>query len=234
MKSTLTRLAYCSALAIVTASCGGSTPSSNTASAAAEPQTTPDAQPSTTASTDTSADAHGSGSDASSATPGSTGAMPATLTDQQIAEITDSVNSAEIEQARLAMSKSKNDEVQSFAGMMVEHHGDAKKKQDKLDLSKASSPLSLKLAAETQQTLDQLKQKSGAEFDRAYLQAQIDGHQKVLRTIDDQLLPNAQSAELKAYLREIRPTVAQHLERAQAAQQKLASTASDVPHTARK
>jgi putative membrane protein len=213
MISKLTLLVSSSALALATLNCGGgSTPSSNTpASSAAADGTGSDAKPDTTAATDTSADEHG----------GPEAAMP--LTDQQIAAVTDSVNTAEIEQARLAQSKSTNDEVKRFAAMMIEHHGQAKKKQVQLNLAEAESPLSLKLAAQTHLTMEQLKQKTGGEFDRAYLQAQIDGHQKVLEAIDTQLLPNAKNPELKAYLESIRPTVADHLARAQAAQGTLAS-----------
>jgi putative membrane protein len=202
-----------SALALATLGCGGSTPSSETPTVSqADPDVPPSSDP-------------GDSSALSSAVTSEPGAP---LTDPQIAAVTDAVNTAEIEQAQLAQSKSTNDQVQSFAGMMIEHHGQAKRKQTTLGIAEAESPLSLKLAAETHTTLAQLKQKSGSEFDRAYLQAQIDGHQKVLETIDQQLLPNAKDPELKTYLQELRPQVAAHLERARTAKDALASAGSSA------
>jgi len=56
---------------------------------------------------------------------GASSTNTAPLNDQQIAKITDSVNSAEIEQAKLAQQKSKNQQVRQFASMMIQHHGQA-------------------------------------------------------------------------------------------------------------
>jgi predicted outer membrane protein len=53
----------------------------------------------------------------------------------------------------------------------------------------------------------------------------VDGHRKVLDTIDKELLPNVKSSELKAYLEEIRPKVEQHLQAARDAQQAIESNA---------
>lgn len=217
MITILARLASASALAAATLNCGGgSTPSSNT------PNTAPleSSVPPSTDPGDTDAL-----SAAASPEPG------APLSDAQIAAVTDAVNTAEIEQAQLAQSKSTNPQVQSFAGMMIAHHGQAKRKQTTLGIAEAESPLSLKLAAQTHTTVEQLKQKSGSEFDRAYLEAQVDAHQQVLDTIDQQLLPSAQNPQLKAYLEELRPQVAEHLQQARSAKDTLA--ASDAPTPAR-
>lgn len=214
MISRLTLLVSTSALALAALNCGGgATPESKTPSTA--PSDPPNAEPD-----------HGSAvSDAANQGP----EPGSPLTDPQIAAVTDAVNTAEIEQARLAQSKSTNDKVQSFAGMMIEHHGQAKRKQTTLGIAEAESPLSLKLAAKTHTTMEQLKQKSGSEFDRAYLKAQVEGHQDVLDAIDQQLLPHVQNAQLKAYLEELRPQVAEHLARAQSAEDALASADSSSP-----
>jgi putative membrane protein len=221
MTSRLTQLVSASALALALSHCGGgSTPESKTpASPDAKPEAVGEqpvapAKPSSTAQATEPSDT-----------------SPLKLTDAQIAAVTDSVNTAEIEQARLAQSKSKNAQVQSFAAMMIEHHGEAKRKQTALNLGEAESAVSLRVAASTHITMEQLKQKEGSEFDQAYLQAQIDGHQKVLDAIDRELLPSAKDPALKAYLYEIRPKVEQHLEQAQQAKQTLASARStSSPH----
>jgi putative membrane protein len=141
------------------------------------------------------------------------------LSDEQIAAVTDAANTAEIEQAKLAESKSKDAGVKRFAAMMIAHHGAAKQKQAKLKITPADSSVSTGLQADAASTLDTLKADKGKDFDKAYIAAQVDGHQKVLDTINDKLLPNVKNAELKAYLDEIKPRVEQHLKEAKQLQE---------------
>jgi putative membrane protein len=148
------------------------------------------------------------------------------LTDPQIAAITDDANSAEIAQAKLAEQKAKDPRVKRFAEKMVKHHSEAKEKQAKLKLQIASSPASMDLEKGAASTLSTLTSASGSSFDIAYMNAQVEEHQKVLDTINHDLLPNVKSQELKAYLEDIKPTVENHLKDAQRIQRKLSETAS--------
>jgi putative membrane protein len=155
------------------------------------------------------------------------------LSDEQIAAITDAANTAEIEQAKLAESKSKDPGVKRFAAMMIMHHGAAKQKQAKLKLKPQESATSTALQTDAASTLDMLKSDKGKDFDKAYIAAQIDGHQKVLDTINDKLLPNVKSADLKAYLDEIKPRVEQHLKEAKQLQESFDSKSSSVSVTSK-
>jgi len=146
---------------------------------------------------------------------------PEVLTDEQIAQITDDANSAEIDQAKVAESKAKDPRVKSFAERMVKHHTDAKDKQAKLDIKTDSSTTARKLENDAKTTLSSLKDDSTANFDRDYIADQITEHQQVLDTINNQLLPQVKSAALKNYLNEIKPTVEMHLKSAQDLQRKL-------------
>lgn len=150
----------------------------------------------------------------------------APLTDQQIAAITKDANSAEIDQAKLAEQKAKDPRVKSFAAMMVKHHTEAENKQTQLGLTTASSPASVKMEKDAQDTLATLKAVSGSAFDIAYMNAQVDEHQKVADTIEHDLMPSAKNADLKAYLADIKPTVDSHLKNAKDLQHKLGETAS--------
>ena len=141
------------------------------------------------------------------------------LTDEQIAAITDAANTAEIAQAKLAQSKSKDADVKRFATMMVKHHGEAKLKQAKLNLKPAESSIATALESDAASTLNTLKADKGKEFDKAYIAAQVEQHQRVLDTIDQKLLPNVKNAELKAYLDEIKPRVEAHLKQAKQLQE---------------
>ena len=141
------------------------------------------------------------------------------LSDEQIAAITDAANSAEIAQAKLAQSKSKDPDVKRFATMMIKHHGDAKQKQAKLKLKPAESSISTALESDAASTLNTLKGDKGTDFDKAYIAAQVEEHQNVLDTINQKLLPNVKSADLKAYLDEIKPRVEEHLKQAKQLQE---------------
>lgn len=154
-------------------------------------------------------------------------APPSTLSDAQIAAITDGANSAEIEQAKLARSKSKNQKVLQFASMMITHHSEAQKKQAKLNITAAESPLSAQMTTDANQVLTSLKEKTGSDFDQAYLKSQVDEHQTLLDALNTRLLPSASNPELKAYLQEIKTRVEQHLEAARTAQ----SNSSSPPNT---
>lgn len=124
----------------------------------------------------------------------------------------DFVNNAEIQQAELAQSKSKDPHVLSFASMMIAHHSEAKQQQSALGLGTAGSSALQQLSSEGQRTLATLRDKNGKDFDRAYMQAQIDQHQKVLDMLDRQLLPNADNPQFRSHLMKLKPTVQRHLE----------------------
>ena len=183
---------------------GGSTPPSNT----------PEAPPSGSV---------GNAANSSDEAPENSGAQSAlNLNDQQIVKITDSVHNSEIEQARLAQQKTENPQVRQFAAMMIDQHDQARQQESALSLGSEESPLSRRLQAKSEATLEELRTKQGTSFDRAYLRAQVEGHQEVLDTIRNELRPTAQNSQLQVYLQQLEPKVAQHLDHARQAEQGLA------------
>lgn len=227
-------------LALGFVQCGGS--SSNSPSAASPPPPPAEAPADMSANSGTSSAAVANNGNANTnsmtgSTPGtnesstaansgsSTSSNQATagqsLSDAEIAGITDAANSGEMEQARLARTKSKNQKVQQYASMMITQHGDAQKKQSKLNIKTDESAISRRMIENGNQILTDLKAKTGNDFDRAYMDAQVDQHRQVLDTIDNQLLPSAKSSDLRALLEQIRPTIEHHLQMAQQLQQSL-------------
>jgi putative membrane protein len=233
------------ALALAALQCGGSTPSSQTPSSSNNDSRGAEGSQVGTTGSESSASGTASGSSGSASdnasgttTAGSAASGPnsssgsgmsasGALTDEQIAAITDKANTAEIDQAKLAQSKATDERVRSFAAMMITHHGQAKQKQSSLKLGTEESPQSRQLAQDASQTLQTLQDKSGRDFDRAYIEAQVEEHQKVLDTLNRELLPNAKNPDLKAYLQTIKPTIEQHLTQAQQYQQALQSSSSN-------
>lgn len=141
-----------------------------------------------------------------------------TLTDAQIVKIVHTANDGEIQQAKEAEKQSSNPDVKNFAKMMIDQHMQVNKDLSKVAKSEHIKPQnstdasSLKQGAES--TLSSLKSLKGADFDRAYVTAQVKAHQDVLDSIDNNLLPNAKDAKLQAMLQKVRPSVAMHLQHA--------------------
>jgi putative membrane protein len=150
------------------------------------------------------------------------------LKDEEIIGITSSVDTAEIDQAKVAKSKSKNAQVKKFATHMITQHTQSKQKGAKLaksaELKAEDSELGTQLKTKAERTLESLKEADAATFDSTYMQAQVTQHQEVLDLLDRQLIPNAKNADLKAQLEKTREMVQQHLTQGQEIQQALAAT----------
>jgi len=149
---------------------------------------------------------------------GMAAASSAALSDAQIAGITGAAHKGEIEQAKLAKKHSKNAKVKAFANQMIKQHTSAEKMEDavtsKAGITPADSDTSTKITQMGSDTMTQLQGLKGKEFDKAYVQAQVEAHTKVLDSLDNMLIPAAQNADLKAQLQKERPVVAAHLEHA--------------------
>jgi putative membrane protein len=87
----------------------------------------------------------------------------------------------EIATSKLAQGSAHSAAVKSFADKMIAAHtaSTGKLKAAAAGASPAITP-DATLTAEQQQTLDSLKGKTGADFDKAYAAAQVDAHQKTL------------------------------------------------------
>lgn len=159
----------------------------------------------------------------SAAAPAATG----TVSDAQIAAIVLAANAVDSTAGALAQQKGTNAEVKTFGQTMVNDHGAVNKQAvalaGRLNLTPEENPTSQQLTAGGQQNVTALNALSGAAFDRAYIDHEVEYHQTVLDAIDQTLIPNAQNADLKALLQQTRPAVAHHLEMAKGIQAKLGS-----------
>ncbi|RYZ07527.1 MAG: DUF4142 domain-containing protein [Myxococcales bacterium] len=217
-------------ISLVLAGCAGDqkAPPTQAEVANGEALPTPPPVPAQPASTDSPATAPAPVVEQASATqpspPGDAAATPEkeTLTEAQVAQFADLANGSEVEQGKVAQSKAKAPAVKKFADMMVKHHTEAQQEQaklfKKLNVTPADSASSAALKADGEKSLASLKEASAADFDRTYMTAQVDAHQKVLQAIDEKLLPVARTPELQAALRKMRATVEAHLTQAKTLQ----------------
>jgi putative membrane protein len=150
---------------------------------------------------------------------------PAGPSDAEIAHIVVTANTIDIDAGKLAKEKSKNAEVKAFADKMIaEHTGSNQQASDlagRLNVTPADNATSQALSSGATTTMETLRGKSGADFDRAYVDNEVAFHQQVLDAIDQTLIPSAQNADLKSLLQQTRPVIAGHLDMAKRIQSSL-------------
>lgn len=144
----------------------------------------------------------------------------AAMSEGDIASIVIAANEGEVQQGSAAAPRATSADVRAFANMMVQDHTAALESARQLftarHITATDNATSTSLRSASQTTIANLATYSGAAFDRTYMQAQVDLHGWVLRTMDEQLIPSARSRQLRTLLTEQRQTVATHLERARA------------------
>jgi putative membrane protein len=140
----------------------------------------------------------------------------APLSDEQIAAVIATANSAELEQAKLARDKAKDAELKRFAAAVVAEHEQVAKAQkqliEKLALKPAPSSVSDELSGDAASALGTLKKAKAPDFDGVYLNAQLQKDQKLLELLGTELVPNAKSVDLKAFLQSSQTRAQAHLD----------------------
>jgi putative membrane protein len=174
------------------------------------------------------------GSAATTATGATTGAAAgatadtsakASMTDAQFAAWAVAANTSEVDAGKYAEKHAKNAKVKAFAKEMVKDHGKANKEAmalaKKASMTPEETDASKGVTSMSSQNLESMKSLKGAEFDKAYVDAQVSAHQMVLDTMDANI-PNLQNADLKALATKHRAAVAKHLEHAKTLQSSMA------------
>ena len=127
----------------------------------------------------------------------SAGVAAAKLTDPQIAHIVVTADDLDIANAKQALQKSQNADVQRFAHRMIADHGSVT--DQAVALAKK-----LKITPEDNPTSKSLKDAQdanrGAAFDKAYADNEAAYHKSVDDALSNTLIPDAQNAELKSLL----------------------------------
>jgi putative membrane protein len=146
------------------------------------------------------------------------------------------VGAAEIKLGQLAAERASHAEVKQFGRRMVAEHQKANS-----ELKQVASKMSVTLPAQPdekhQELADRLSKLKGAEFDREYMKAMVEGHEEVARELERHAGPAARpgersvgttgdasagaNASLSAWASKTLPDVRQHLEQARQIQAKL-------------
>ena len=151
---------------------------------------------------------------ATPATPAAS-AKPA-LDDPTIVAIFDAANTWDIEAAHVALKKSHNKDVRSFARMMAHDHQAVRKMgrdlAKKLNVTPTPPGKDFALYQAHVAAMKTLRAtKRGAAFDKAYIDNEVAYHQAVIDAVTTTLLPATQNAELKNLETTVAPNFQAHL-----------------------
>lgn len=125
----------------------------------------------------------------------------------------------EVEMGQLAQQKASSDRVKAFGQMMVNDHTKANDElktiaaQKNFQLPNSTSP-------KHQDHKNDLTNKSGADFDKAYMKMMVDGHQDVIDQFE-KASKDATDPEIKNFAAQKLPTLKMHLDSAKAIQKAL-------------
>ena len=139
-----------------------------------------------------------------------TGGIAVTNDDAKFA--TDAANGgmAEVALGKLAQQKSVNEKIRDFGAMMVKDHSNAG--AELADIAKGKNiSLPADVSADVQKKIDALAKKSVKDFDKAYIDAMEDGHNKALKLFQDEAQKGTDAA-LKAFSSRMVSVVQKHLE----------------------
>jgi putative membrane protein len=117
---------------------------------------------------------------------------------------------AEVELAKLALTKTTNAQIKDFANMMVSDHGKAN--EELMAIAKMKNiTLPGMLDEDHQKKMNELNQKSGVDFDKAYVNTMVDGHKSTLSLMQDEA-KDGKDADLKSFAGKTAPIVQSHLD----------------------
>ncbi|MEO6869025.1 MAG: DUF4142 domain-containing protein [Ginsengibacter sp.] len=158
-------------------------------------------------------------------TPDSATATTAKLTDPEIASVAVTADQIDIDYAKIAKSKSKNADVLKFAANMAKDHQSVNDQAialaKKLNVTPMDNPTTQSLLSGAATTKEMLNSKTGADFDKAYIDNEVAYHEAAIGLVEGTLIPDASNAELKSLLQKALPIFKQHLEHAKMVQKEI-------------
>ncbi|HKW47725.1 MAG TPA: DUF4142 domain-containing protein [Gemmatimonadaceae bacterium] len=177
-------------------------------------------------SVDTTHPAASSTDTAHAAAPAPAPAAP-TLTDANIVAILDFANESDSAMGALAVKRAKSADVKKFARLMMgEHHMlrvQGQQLAKKLNVT-PQPPANFDMPDKQKAAMSDLESKSGADFDKAYIDHEVQFHQDVIAAAQ-QGEAATQTPELKALIQKAAPTLQKHLDMAKQIQTKQSGTA---------
>ncbi|AKQ46819.1 hypothetical protein TH63_16205 [Rufibacter radiotolerans] len=125
----------------------------------------------------------------------------------------------EVELGRLASSKAVDPRVKKYGQMMLDHHTqtNAQLKQT-ADLKNLMVPTTM--GKDHQETYNEIMSKSGAAFDKAYIEAMVKDHKDVIHEFEE-MAEEGKDMEIKNFVTKTLPTLRAHLTQAEQLEEQL-------------
>jgi putative membrane protein len=119
------------------------------------------------------------------------------------------INQKEIQLSKMALDKSKSQQIKDYAQHMIDDHQKADKKLEALAKNQNIELESFQPAGYEKATQAMLKELSGAQFDQAFVDLMKSGHKMAANEL--QLAQSeAKNPQIKSYIESILPTVREH------------------------
>jgi len=118
----------------------------------------------------------------------------------------------EVALGNIANNNAANDKVKEFGQMMIKDHTTAGEQLKKIAVSR-NIILPDSLSKESKKHVADMQKKKGKDFDKAYINMMIEGHQKVLKEFED-IQSKGSDNELKAFVSQTIPIIKGHLDSA--------------------
>lgn len=133
-------------------------------------------------------------------------------------------NYGEIQFAKLATQKSSNPEVKQIANMLVTEHTKTLNELKTLAQSKAIS-VPVEEDDEAKRKTERFADEAGKDFDKKWLKAMIDRHEESINKFEKRI-DKTEDADLKAWMNKTLPHLKMHLDKVNAAHEKIKDTNS--------
>lgn len=143
------------------------------------------------------------------------GPLKSKIDDKSFVELAAVSNQAEIEMAKLAKGKSRNDKILEFADMMLRDHEAMGAKLRKVATANQLN-LPTALTPDQQKLLAELKTKSGEQFDQMYIDVMRKEHDTAVGLFDNAAGEVKLNPQLRAFATEALNLLREHQRRAHA------------------
>jgi putative membrane protein len=131
---------------------------------------------------------------------------------------------AEIDMGKLAVKNAKDKEVKSFAQTLIDEHTKVNNELKKI-ASKQGITMPTSAGEENATMLNNLKKKTGAEFDKAFVKHMVEGHKEMLE-LYEKASKELTDTELKEFAATNVKVLQNHYDKATALEAKLNATSS--------
>jgi putative membrane protein len=147
----------------------------------------------------------------------SVGGSLTTMSDANLVSVLETANAGEVEYSQVAVERATDSRVREYAQMMVREHGSMRDSvaglAQRLGVTAVAPEKSTELRENVRKDLEDLRAKSGADFDKEFMAEQVDMHQETLDLLED-LDDDSNTPDLQRTIEAAKVKVRAHLERA--------------------